>query len=99
MEQILILPALQNSAHTKLRATMENELSSQLEKKIRSYGGTFFTSVVLILGASINNQQSIQVVLTQQQILMAQQQTLKTQQDSQEKGCSFSFFCNALTSS
>ena len=98
MEQILILPALQSSAHTKLPATMENELSSQLEKKIRSYGGTFFTSV-LILGASINNQHSIQVVLTQQQILMAQQQTLKTQQDSQEKGCSFSFFCNALTSS
>ena len=97
MEQILILPALQSSAHTKLPATMENELSSQLEKKIRSYGGTFFTSV-LILGASINNQHSIQVVLTQQQILTAQQ-TLKTQQDSQEKGCSFSFFCNALTSS
>jgi hypothetical protein len=97
MEQILILPALQSSAHTKLPATMENELSSQLEKKIRSYGGTFFTSV-LILGASINNQHSIQVVLTQQQILTAQQ-TLKTQQDSQEKGCSFSFFCNTLTSS
>ena len=97
MEQILILPALQSSAHTKLPATMENELSSQLEKKIRSYGGTFFTSV-LILGASINNQHSIQVALTQQQILTAQQ-TLKTQQDSQEKGCSFSFFCNALTSS
>ena len=56
----------------------------QLEKIIRSYGGILFTSA-LILGASFTNQQSLQVVLTQQQSLMTQQQALKTQQDNQEK--------------
>ena len=78
MKKILILLALQSSAHTKLRATMENEPSSQLEKNIRSYGGVLFTSV-LILGATFYNQQNLQVLLTQQQSLM-------TQQDSQGKG-------------
>ena len=73
----------------------------QLEKRIRSYGGILFTSA-LILGTSFIDQQSLQVVLTQQQILMTQQQSLmtqqqslmtqqqafETQQDNQEKGLS-----------
>ena len=81
MKQIQILPAFQSSTNTHLRATMED---GQLEKIIRSYGGILFTSA-LILGASFTNQQSLQVVLTQQQSLMTQQQALKTQQDNQEK--------------
>ena len=81
MKQIQILPAFQSSTNTHLLATMED---GQLEKKIRSYGGILFTSA-LILGASFTNQQSLQVVLTQQQSLMTQQQALKTQQDNQEK--------------
>ena len=56
----------------------------QLEKRIRSYGGILFTSA-LILGASFTNQQSLQVVLTQQQSLMTQQQALETQLDNLEK--------------
>ena len=66
----------------------------QLERRIRSYGGILFTSA-LILGTSFIDQQSLQVVLTQQQILMTQQQSLmtqqqafETQQDNQEKGLS-----------